>query len=286
MCEFVQVEETCVRYELAGSGEPLLLLHGLVGSAQNWRRNIRSFARHSTVYALDLPNMGGSNRVPGLNASLAATADRLAAIMDALGIERADLAAHSHGGAVALMFAALHPNRVRRLILFAPANPFCDLGDRLLGFYNTRIGLWFAKMIPFLPLRWKAIALERMYGDRRRVPADALAGYVDGLEVPGTIDHVMQIVARWRIDMAALRAHLDALLEVPTLLIWGDRDRAVGLGSAAELRRALPGAELVTLPGVGHIAFEEVPEMVNATVARWMQRTAWAIDGMLPAVHV
>ena len=285
MYEFVQIEETCVRYEVAGSGDPLLLLHGLVGSSQNWRRNMESFARHSEVYALDLPNMGGSSRVPGLNASLAATADRLAAIMDALGLERADIAAHSHGGAVALMFAARHPDRVRRLILFAPANPFCNLGDRLLHFYNTRLGLCFAKLIPFLALRWKAIALERMYGDRQRVPADALAGYVDGLEVPGTIDHVMQIVARWRIDMVTLRAHLATMLEVPTLLIWGDCDRAVGLDSASELRRSLPRAELVTLRGVGHIAFEEVPEMVNDTVARWMQRTASLVRDLRPAAH-
>ena len=285
MAEFVQVEEARVRYEVAGSGDPLLLLHGLVGSSQNWRRNIDAFARHSKVYALDLPNMGGSSRVQGLNASLAATADRLAATMDGLRLEKADIAAHSHGGAVALMFAARHPERVRRMILFAPANPFCNLGDRLLHFYSTRAGLWFARLIPLLPLRWKAIALGRMYGDPHRVPTDALAGYVDGLHVPGTIDHVMQIVARWSFDMAALRAQLGAMLEVPTLLIWGDRDRAVGLQSAAELRRSLPSAELVTLAGVGHIAFEEVPEMVNATVARWMQRTASIVDGLRPAAH-
>lgn len=285
MCEFVQVAEARVRYESAGSGDPLILLHGLVGSSQNWRRNVEAFAQHSTVYALDLPNMGGSSRVPGLNASLAATADRLAATMDALGLPTADIAAHSHGGAVALMFAARHPDRVRRLILFAPANPFCNLGDRLLHFYSMRIGLCFAKLIPFLPLRWKAIALERMYGDRQRVPADALAGYVDGLHVPGTIDHVMQIVARWRIDMASLRTQLGTMLEVPTLLIWGDRDRAVGLESAVELRRSLPAAELVTLPGVGHIAFEEVPETVNATVARWMKRTGSGMEGLRAAAH-
>ncbi len=140
-------------------------------------------------------------------------------------------------------------------------------------------------MIPVLPLRWKAIALERMYGDRHRVPTDALAGYVDGLQIPGTIDHVMQIVARWRMDMATLRAHLGAMLAVPILLIWGDQDRAVGLASASELRRSLPGAELVTLRGVGHIAFEEAPEMVNATVARWMQQTASLVEDLRPVAH-
>ena len=273
---YLEVNGSVVRYERAGKGAPLLLLHGLVGSSRNWRQNIASFSQHSAVYALDLPNMGGSGRVHGLDASLEATADRLAAIMDALGLETADLAAHSHGGAVALMFAARYPERTQRMILFAPANPFCNLGDRLLKFYSTRAGQWFARMIPFMPGHWKAIALERMYGDRRRVPAGALAGYTDGLHVPGTIDHVMQIVGRWRSDMTTLRGHLGAMLEVPTLLIWGDRDRAVGLASADDLRRSLPHAELITLPGVGHIAFEEAPEAVNATVAGWLKQTPWA----------
>jgi 4,5:9,10-diseco-3-hydroxy-5,9,17-trioxoandrosta-1(10),2-diene-4-oate hydrolase len=282
---FLKVGEMVVRYERAGSGQPLLLLHGLVGSSRNWRRNIEAFAGHSTVFALDLPNMGGSERVQGLDASLEATADRLAATMDVLGIEAADIAAHSHGGAVALMFAARHPNRTRRLVLFAPANPFCDLGRRLVHFYSTRVGLGFAKLIPRLPMQWKAIALRRMYGDERRVPADALAGYTEGLQVPGTIDHVMQIVARWREDMVTLRAQLGALVEVPTLLVWGDRDRAVGLQSATELRRSLPRAELVTLSGVGHIAFEEVPEAVNSTVARWLEATPCVAGTFRPVMH-
>lgn len=270
----IRVGEMDLQYERAGSGQPLVLLHGLVGSARNWRRNLASFAKHSTVYALDLPNMGKSGRVHGLDASLEATADRLAATMDALSIPRADIAAHSHGGAVALMFAARHPHRTGRLILFAPANPFCTLGHGLLNFYTTRLGLWFARIIPWLPVQWKRVALGRMYGDRQRVPVDALAGYTDGLHVPGTIDHVLQIIARWRSDMAGLQRRLSGMLDIPTLLIWGDRDRAVGLASGMTLRRSLPHAELVTLSGVGHIAFEEVPEMVNSLVARWLEQTA------------
>ena len=137
-----------VHYQRAGTGRPLLLLHGLVGSAKNWRRNISFLAQSSTVYAIDLFNMGESDRIPGLNAGLEATADRLAASMDALGLDEADIAGHSHGGAIAMMFAARHPERVRSLILFAPANPFCDLGHQLIRFYQTRFGDWFARRIP------------------------------------------------------------------------------------------------------------------------------------------
>ena len=268
---FVEVQGVRLRYERAGSGPPLLLLHGLVGSAQNWRRNLQSFAEHSTVYAIDLPNMGGSERVPGLDASLEATADRLPALLDALGLSTVDVAAHSHGGAVAMMFAVRHPSRSGRLILFAPANPFCNLGEGLIRFYQTRLGLCFARTIPWLPRQWTAIALGRMYGDRSRVPEDALSGYTEGLKIPGTMDHVLRIVACWRSDMSQLRTALRRMLDVPTLLIWGDRDSAVGLRSAEQLQRYLSRAELLTISGVGHIPFEEAPDAVNFAVARWLR---------------
>jgi pimeloyl-ACP methyl ester carboxylesterase len=267
---FVLVDGAKIHYQRAGSGRPLLLLHGLVGSAKNWRRNISFLSRDSSVYAIDHFNMGESERVPGLNAGLEATADRLAAYMDALGLDEADIAAHSHGGAVAMMFAARHPDRVRRLILFAPANPFCDLGNQLIRFYQTRFGIRFARLIPFLPRMLKATALSRMYGDPSRVSRDALEGYVGGLRIPGTIDHVLQILQRWFVDMGLLRSALTRLTGKPTLLIWGDRDHTVGLNSARELQRTLPQSSLIVLPGVGHIAFEEMPDVCNQAMRDWL----------------
>lgn len=266
---FVSVAGVNVHYQCAGSGHPLLLLHGLVGSANNWQRNISFLAQDASVYAIDLFNMGKSDRVPGLDAGLEATADRIAAFMDELGLDEADIGAHSHGGAVAMMLAARHPRRVRSLILFAPANPFCDLGKQLIYFYQTRFGCWFARQIPHLPRMLKATALSRMYGDPSRVADGALEGYIAGLHVPGTIDHVLQIVRRWSADMNLLRSVL-AKLSKPTLLIWGDRDRAVGLSSGRQLEQMLPQSSFVVIHGAGHIAFEEMPELCNQTMRDWL----------------
>jgi pimeloyl-ACP methyl ester carboxylesterase len=267
---FALVNGARIYYQRAGTARPLLLLHGLVGSAKNWRRNINFLSRDSAVYAVDLFNMGRSDRIHGLDAGLEATADRLAAYMDAVALDQADIAAHSHGGSVAMMFAARYPDRVRRLILFAPANPFCDLGDQLIRFYQTRLGIRFARLIPFLPRVLKAAALSRMYGDPSRVAEDALDGYTQGLHIPGTVDHVLQIIQRWFVDMRLLRDALSGLAAKPTLLIWGDRDRVVGLNSAHELQRKLQHSSLLVLPGVGHIPFEEMPEICNQAMRDWL----------------
>ncbi|GAC1364911.1 MAG: hypothetical protein NVSMB3_13490 [Acidobacteriaceae bacterium] len=278
----VLVDGRRMHYLRAGSGPPLLLLHGLVGSHHNWRLNIDSLAASATVYALDLLNMGESDRVPGLDAGLEATADRVIAFMDALGLTEADIAGHSHGGAVTLSLAARHPNRVNRLILFAPANPFCDLGRQLIRFYESQAGHLFARLIPALPRWTKAVALGRMYGDPSRVAADTLQGYTDGLEVRGTIDHVLQIIRRWSADMATLRSVLPAVAAKPALLIWGDQDRAVGLDSARHLQRILLHSSLVILPGVGHIAFEEMPTACNRAVLEFL---AAPVAGVAPREH-
>ena len=267
---FVEVAGARIHYQFAGEGEPLLLLHGLVGSGRNWRQNIGILSRHAGVYAIDLFNMGESQRVPGLDASLKATADRIVALMDALGLPAADIAAHSHGGAIAMMLASRHPARVRKMVLFAPANPFCDAGRHLIRFYNTRAGAWFARRIPMLPRMLHATALGRMYGDPARVAKGTLETYTAGIKIPGTVDHVLRIVAGWNDDMRALRSALATLAEKPALFIWGDRDRAVSLPSGRMLQQMMPNSELLVIPGAGHLPFEEMPEASNQAMMKWL----------------
>ena len=267
---FVRVNGMRVHLERSGDGPPLLLLHGLVGSARNWQQNTAFLSQHATVYAVDLFNMGSSERVPGLNAGLEATADGLAALLEVLELGEVDVAAHSHGGAVAMMLAARHPERVRKLVLFAPANPFCDAANQAIQFYQSRVGRCIARLIPVLPRRIKATALGRMYGNPARVIEGTLEGYTMGLQVPGTIDHILNILGGWFDDMRMLSEVLSAVAEKPTLLIWGDLDRTVGVASAHRLQKVLVQSRLLVLPGVGHIPFAEMPEESNRAMRDWL----------------
>jgi pimeloyl-ACP methyl ester carboxylesterase len=237
----------------------------------NWRRNIPALRKDARVYALDLLNMGESQRVNGLNPSLEATADRVAACMDALGLAEADIVAHSHGGGVATMLAARHPKRVRSLILFAPVNPFSDLGDLLVRFYSTSLGRLLALTMPYLPRRVQVFGLGRMYGDPSRIVDGSLEGYMEGMRVPGTLPHILAIVRGWFRDIAALKTALPRVT-APTLLIWGDKDRAVDPASAVELQRRLRQCELQVVRGGGHIVFEELPEEANRLMLDWLLR--------------
>jgi pimeloyl-ACP methyl ester carboxylesterase len=257
--EFIPVQGARMRCLIAGSGPSLMLLHGLLGTADAWGPATQRLAANSTVYAPDALGIGGSDRVPGLDVSLAATARRLIELMDAKQIGEADIVGTSHGGAVALMLAALCPERVRSLILHAPANPFSDIADPVIHFYRTPLGRWFAGRIPTLPASVQSLALGRMYGDPSRVRSGSLGYYIDSLRVQGTIPYVLSILERWELDMAALEAALPSVRRVPTLLLWGDHDRAVSLRSGERLAEYFDHASLVVIPGAGHLPHEEVP---------------------------
>jgi 4,5:9,10-diseco-3-hydroxy-5,9,17-trioxoandrosta-1(10),2-diene-4-oate hydrolase len=269
---FVDVAGARVRYLHAGNGKPIVLIHGLVGSSENWRKNIDALAREASVYAIDLVNMGKFQQVGGVDAGLSATANRIIAIMDALNLDEADIIAHSHGGAVALMLAALHRRRVRRLILFAPANPYSRASDAMVRIYSTRWGRLLAWMLPYLPAPVQRIALGPMYGGPDRVVDRCLQEIVVGLRNPDTLRHVLCVIRCWCAEMVKLKAAIRRVKRIPILLVWGDGDCTVSLSSAAQLKRKLRASELVVLRGCGHSVFEENPEESNRIMLDWLGR--------------
>jgi 4,5:9,10-diseco-3-hydroxy-5,9,17-trioxoandrosta-1(10),2-diene-4-oate hydrolase len=268
---FVDVAGARVYCLQAGSGRPMLLVHGLLGSSQNWRHNIDALAQHATVYAIDLVNMGKSQRVGGLDPGLQATANRIIAVMDALGLPEADLVAHSHGGAVALMLAALHPARVRRLILFAPANPYCRSGDQIVRTYSTRWGGYLAWLLPYSPTPIQRIALGELYGRPGGIVDSCLHEIVQVLRNPDTLRHILCTIRCWFSERAKLKAALGRIKRIPILLVWGDQDCTVSMSSAVKMNRKLSGSELIVLPG-GHAVFEETPEQANSIMLEWLGR--------------
>ncbi len=270
--EFVNVAGARLHYLHAGTGPPMLLIHGLIGSSQTWRNNIGALAGSASVYALDLLNMGKSQRIDGLDARLKAIANRMVATMDALGLAAVDIVAHSHGGAVALMLAALHPQRVRRLILFAPANPYSRSSDYLVRLYGSRWGGIALRILPYLPAPIQRIALGKMHGGPDRVIDKCLQDYNEVLRNSGSVHHVLSILRCWFAERARLRRALSRVAQIPTLLVWGDGDCTMSLSSGIRLHRRLRASELVVVPDRGHSVFEEAPEEANRIMLEWLGR--------------
>jgi pimeloyl-ACP methyl ester carboxylesterase len=261
-----------MRYLSRGSGPPLLLLHGLLGYSFSWRFALPALAEIATVYAVDMPGVGFSDRPPNADGSFRAHAERLLRFLDGIGVASFDLLGTSHGGAVAMMAAALAPERVRSLILVAPVNPWSAHGRRLAPFLSSAPVSWL--LLRFEPCLGIVhdVLLRRLYGDPQRIRPGTLAGYSAPFEIPGTLNYGLGVVSSWNRDLADLQSALPRIAEIPTLLLWGSKDSAVSPDSAERLRQQFSNCQVEIFDGVGHLPYEEVPEQFNSSVIAFLSR--------------
>ena len=263
-----------MRYLRSGSGPPLLLLHGLLGYSFSWRFALPALAEKATVYAVDMPGVGFSDRPRNANGSFRGQAERLLHFLDSVSLDSCDLLATSHGGATAMMAAALAPERVRSLILVAPVNPWSAHGRRLAPFVSMAPVSWvLLRFEPCLGIVHDVL-LRRLYGDPRRIRPGTLTGYSAPFKIPGTLNYALGIVRSWNHDLAELEAALPRITNIPTLLLWGSKDAAVSPDSADRLGQAFKHCEVEIFDGVGHLPYEEVPERFNSSVIAFLSRTS------------
>jgi pimeloyl-ACP methyl ester carboxylesterase len=266
----------------AGSGPPIILVHGLMGYSFSWRFTIPALAPHATVYAMDNLGAGFSTSTEGMECSVRATAERVLQFAEALGLTDFDLLGTSHGGGVAIMVAAICAGRrskkriaqsrpcLRRLVLVAPVNPWSPHGRRLAPFLGSPLGsIFFHNTIE----RWRSLDylwLRRLFGDRSEIPSDSLEGYRLPVYKNHAFRHAARIIKNWTADLAELERALPKIRDYPTLLIWGREDRAVDFRSAEPLRRNFRNARLVAFEGVGHLPYEEAPEDFNRALVEFI----------------
>jgi pimeloyl-ACP methyl ester carboxylesterase len=272
------VDGARMRYLQAGSGRPLILLHGLMGYSFSWRFNLSVLSQHATVYAIDQLGAGYSDRPAQLDCRLSAVAERVLKFVRAVGISTFDLLGTSHGGAVAMMAAALCQQtadlQIDRLILVAPVNPWSPHGRRLAPFLGSPVvSSLFLRSVKHL--RWVfPYWLARMYGNPQRIPAGTLEGYeAPVLSIPGSWQYGLSIVRHWREDLQELERAIPHLRTIPALLLWGSADVAVYADSAEQLRRHFDSCDVEIFPGVGHLPYEESPDQFNTALIEFLTRS-------------
>jgi pimeloyl-ACP methyl ester carboxylesterase len=243
--------------EESGSGEPLVLVHGIATDRHIWDLVVPILAASRRVLTLDLPGFGESQPVDE-GFDLEAVAERIARGLAGRGLRGPiDLAGHSLGGGIALTLAALRPRLIRRLILVAPAGmrPFPAPVSRLLA----------SSADAALSARRKAVSLTEVPWGRRLLLAMTAA---DGAGLPPALARQMveasstsqrTEAALATITSSDLRPVL-AGVAAPLGVIWGEADRTVPLRALDEVTKARPDAKVIRLPGAGHVPMVEQPE--------------------------
>jgi pimeloyl-ACP methyl ester carboxylesterase len=249
-----------IKFCRAGTGPTLVLVHGLLGYSFSWRNVVPTLSRNRQVIALDMPGAGFSDCSPDLDCRLGSAVDRLLKFLDSVGIDRCDLIGSSYGGATAVVLAASAPTRIRSLVLVSPANPWSNIGRKRLALLrNSGMARLFPKLARSVHPMHRYF-VRRMWGDPNRVTEETLEGYARPLLRPGVFEHAVKIVRTWWPDMAEFEAALGKIGHIPTLLVWGSKDRVVDPKSAEAIRQRLPRAQVSVIQGAGHLPYEECPE--------------------------
>ena len=244
-----------------GRGPVLVLLHGLGDSSVGWRK-VEAPLRDAgfRVVVWDALGAGRAAKPPDGDYHLEAHVDRLRAVLDALGVRRATLIGNSLGGSVALLFALRHPERVERLVLLDPA-AYPEGGWTGTWLWESGAG----GVLHAVPPAWIAsLALRMNFGDPSRIGGDDLDTYTAEAARPGTIDAFLAQQRQLMPSPADVEPWIAGYrsLAIPTLILWGTKDRVLSPELGHRLLRDLPHARLVLMDVVGHVPQQEAPQRV------------------------
>jgi pimeloyl-ACP methyl ester carboxylesterase len=233
----------------------VLLLHGFGSSLETWDAWARDLSADHRVLRLDLPGFGLTGPDPTGDYSDARAMRIIAALLDRLGIARVSLVGNSLGGRLAWMFAATFPDRVDRLVLVSP-DGFASPGFAYGKAPDVPLLL---RALPYtLPRAMLRASLVPAYGDPHRLSEATVTRYYDMMLAPGVRRAILA-----RTSQTILQDPLPMLrrIRAPTLLLWGEKDGMIPFSNSDDYLRAIPGSKLVALPGLGHVPFEEAPEL-------------------------
>ena len=250
-----------LNFRKTGTGEPLIILHGLFGSADNWFSIAKELEKDYTLYLIDQRNHGDSPHSEDWNYQLMAT--DLKELMDDQGIESAYLMGHSMGGKTAMAFALQFPEKVKKLIV-------ADISPRYYPLHHQEIlkGL-------------NAIPVDQIKS--RKEADDILAKYVSNI---GIRQFLLKSLGRneaggfeWKVNLKVITEKIEIVgdeinsdrpFENPTLFMGGENSDYIQESDKADISMLFPNSNIIYIKNAGHWLHAEQPGPVIETVRAFL----------------
>ena len=252
-----------------GSGEVIVLLHGIAGSSQTWRALVGPLSRRYRVIAPDLLGHGNSTK-PRADYSLGALSALVRDILDELGIARATVVGHSLGGGIAMQFVYQHPDYVERLVLIGSGGLGPDVGLtlRLASLPGAEL------VLPLIAARRLLSPGDRVFSWMRKMGVESPRGeelwrhyssLSDGPTRQAFLRTLRSVVDHRGQAVTALNK-LNFRTDFPVMAIWGERDNMIPVKHAYAAQEVRPDVRLEVLADVGHFPHAERPAEVAALI--------------------
>lgn len=230
---------------------PLVLVHGFLGGSAQWQGQVEALGARRRLIALDLPGFGAASERQAPD-RIGEFADWALGELDRAGVTRFDLLGHSMGGMIVQEMAYRDPSRVRRLVLYG-TGPVGQLPGRFETLEESRQRV----------RREGPAATAEHIAAAWFVAGSSAAGYPLCCELGRRASEASMLAGLTAMEHWDGRSHL-ARLHMPTLVLWGDRDRSYPWSQPEQLWQGIPDTALAVLPGCSHIAHLEKPALFNA----------------------
>jgi pimeloyl-ACP methyl ester carboxylesterase len=266
-----------VIYRIAGSGPPVVLIHGMLNSSRHWEAVAARLVDRYTVIAPDLIGHGDS-ATPRGDYSLGAHAASIRDLLSAIGVDRASIVGHSLGGGVAMQFFYQFPQRTERLVLVSSGGLGHDVSPLLrsaavpaaslllAGAAHPRLLSGVSRLAAGMRARGssKAVYLEQFVRATRPLEgADARAAFL----------HTLRSVIDFRGQRVSARDRLYLLEAMPTLIVWGGRDHTIPIAHGRDAHAAIPHSTFRVLPKAAHFPHLEDPEGLADVLGEFLDTT-------------
>jgi pimeloyl-ACP methyl ester carboxylesterase len=247
-----------------GSGMPVVLIHGFMGMAYDWRFNIQELGKHFSVYALDLPGFGYSGKPLNFNYSSSGYAEFIVSFLDEYGIDQAVLVGNSMGGQIALMTCLKYPRLVAGLVLIDAGGyphsvdflPFKLLKAPVIGEFSMAL---VNRTVIRIMLR------KGIYFDGSFATDEVVNNYYNVYSTANARKIPPIIMRRIMKDEAQIALNLSDI-KCPTMIIWGAEDRVISPSRVEMFRRDISDASALIIPQAGHMPQIEKSEAVNNAI--------------------
>jgi pimeloyl-ACP methyl ester carboxylesterase len=265
-------------YRTAGEGPNVVLIHGMINSSRHWQGVAERLAPSYRVIAPDLIGHGDAGTPRG-DYSLGAHAAVIRDLLTTIGVERATIVGHSLGGGVAMQFFYQFPQRTERLVLISSGGLGHEVSPLLRGaaLPGSAALLRLATRPRLVGALAGAGAQLRQRGHSAGVYLQSVARALAPLQEKGSRRAFLQTL-RSVIDVqgqrVSARDRLYLLGEMPTLIVWGERDRTIPLEHGLQAERSVPNCRFETLPGAAHFPNLEDPEGLAAVLGDFLATTA------------
>jgi pimeloyl-ACP methyl ester carboxylesterase len=266
-----------VIYRVAGSGPPVVLIHGMLNSSSHWQAVAQSLAGDHAVVAPDLIGHGDS-AAPRGDYSLGAHAASIRDLLAAIGMDSASIVGHSLGGGVAMQFFYQLPQRVERLVLISSGG----LGREVSPVLRTAALPGMSALLS-LTIHPRLLGGLRRAGTRLRDRGVGAGVYLEAIaralrplenaEARQAFLHTLRSVIDMHGQRVSATDRLGLLESIPTMIVWGERDRTIPIQHGRLAHEAIPHSFFKTLPRAAHFPHLEDPEGLSLLLRDFLAET-------------